>query len=197
MTQQQPPPGRRASPSATDRAMGADEVQSVLRECFAAYDGRSPALLSETADRFRDREGFLQAVLLLVADEHRMISEGATWVLKSELEKGACLDRALTARLIADLDKLTAWQAKLHICQIVGHFVVPEGDRETLRRWLIGLLDADRPFLRAWALDGLCTLPDTPVEMFLDRLEQDDAASVRARVRKIKQRIERRGPKRS
>jgi len=185
-------PRRRAKRPKRDvsRAGG---LRTVMRDQFAAYDGRSPTLLSEIAVRHRDRAGFLETLIGLAGDDDRMVSEGVTWVLKSELEMGEKLDENLTARLIAAVDSVTAWQAQLHICQIVAYLHVPENARETLRQWLIQRLDADRPFLRAWALDGLIRLPDSPSDELLDRMADDPSASVRARVRNLRRQVARRG----
>jgi ribosomal protein S18 acetylase RimI-like enzyme len=156
-----------------------------LRERLTAYDGRSPTIASEAAAQCRDAPGFLDAVIGLASDENRMVSEAATWILKDELEAGVRLDRAMTDRLVAGLDRLEAWQAKLHICQVVSHLDVPRTARETLHNWLTPLLDAERPFLRAWALDALCHLPGTRVDALLRRMAEDRSASVRARVRNL------------
>ncbi len=156
-----------------------------LRARLTAHDGRSPTIPSEVAAQYRDAPGFLAAVIGLASDKDRMVSEAATWILKAELEAGARLDRALTDGLIDQLDKLEAWQAKLHVCQAVSHLDVPETARETLRAWLTPLLDAERPFLRAWALDALCRLPGTRVDALLGRMAEDRSASVRARVRNL------------
>lgn len=170
-------------PGAAERASGTAALVVRLRERLAAYDGRSPTIPSEAAAQCRSAPGFLATVVQLVADEDQMVSEAATWILKNELEAGARLDRAMTDGLIAGLDRLEAWQAKLHICQGVSHLNVPKTARETLRSWLTPLLDAERPFLRAWALDALCHLPGTRVDALLRRMAEDKSASVRARVR--------------
>lgn len=167
------------------------QLRAVMQEEFATYDGRSTTILSEISVHHRDRPGFLEALIDLTGDDDRMVSEGATWVLKSELDTGRRLDEDLTARLIAAAIKVTAWQSQLHICQCVAHLEVPESARTPLRRWLIQRLDADRPFLRAWALDGLCHLPDTPVGALLDRMADDPSASVRARVRNLRKQVAR------
>ncbi len=164
-----------------------------MRDAFAMYDGRSPTVLSEISARHRERAGFLEALIGLIGDDDRMVSEGATWVLKSELETGRRLDESLTARLVAAADRVTAWQAQLHLCQIVAHLEVPESARAPLRTWLIQRLDADRPFLRAWALDGLCHLSDGPLGSLLDRMADDPSASVRARVRNLRRQVAQRG----
>jgi len=180
-------------PNAAESTTSSDALVARLRERLTAYDGRSPTIPSEAAAQCRDAPGFLATVVQLVADDDRMVSEAATWTLKAELEAGAKLDRALTDDLIARLYKLEAWQAKLHICQAVSHLDVPKTARETLRSWLTPLLDAERPFLRAWALDGLCHLPDTPVSALLDRMAGDPSASVRARVKNLRRQLARRG----
>jgi ribosomal protein S18 acetylase RimI-like enzyme len=171
--------------NAAEGTTPSDAVVARLRERLTAYDGRSPTIASEAAAQCRDAPGFLDAVIGLASDDDRLVSEAATWILKDELEAGARLDRAMTDGLIAGLDRLEAWQAKLHICQAVGHLDVPETARETLRSWLTPLLDAERPFLRAWALDALCHLPGTRVDALLRHMAEDRSASVRARVRNL------------
>jgi ribosomal protein S18 acetylase RimI-like enzyme len=173
-------------PYAAEGPGGADALMARLRESLTAHDGRSPTIPSEAAAQFRDAPGFLAAVIGLAADEERTVSEAATWILKSELEAGAKLDRTMTNRLIEQLGSLKAWQAKLHICQTVSHLDLQETAREGLRGWLTPLLDAERPFLRAWALDALCHLPGTRVDALLRRMAEDSSASVRARVRNLR-----------
>lgn len=175
------------------RGTHAGGLRAIMLEEFAAYDGRSPTILSEISIRYRDRAGFLETLIELVGDKDRLISEGVTWVLKSELDNGRRLDDDLTSRLIAAVDTVTAWQAQLHICQVVAYLKVPERACLPLRQWLIQRLDADRPFLRAWALDGLCHLPDVPVSSLLDRMADDPSASVRARVKNLRRQLTERG----
>lgn len=182
-------------PIADDDDLGsrAGGLRTLVRDALARYDGRSTTILSEISVRHHNRAGFLEALIELAGENDTMVSEGVTWVLKSELETGRRLDEDLTVRLVAAVDTVTAWQAQLHICQIIAYLNVPENAREALRQWLIQRLDADRPFLRAWALDGLCHLPDTPFGALLDRMADDPSASVQARVRNLRKQVARRG----
>lgn len=170
-------------------AIDGDNIQAAIRARLVNYDGRSPSILSETAVQFRGHAGFPDALVQLAGDPDRLVSEGATWILKSELEAGRRLDAQQTARLIEQRERITAWQAQLHLCQLVHHLDVPDARRDALRRWLERLLEAKRPFLRAWALYAICHLPGKPVVPVLDRMEQDPAASVRARVRQLRKRF--------
>jgi len=148
----------------------ADAVIAKLRERLAAYDGRSPAIPSKAAADHRNAPSFLAIIIKFLTDDNRMVSEAASWIIKAELEAGIVLDRKTTEELVASLGKLESWQAKLHICQTICHLDVPASARESMRRWLTPLLDGERPFLRAWALDALCKLPGTQVNALLRRM---------------------------
>jgi hypothetical protein len=161
-----------------------DELRAVL----GGYDGRSPTMLSEAAAWFGGEPGYLDALVALAADGDRPVAEGATWMLKAALEQGRALNAAQTARLMDGLERISAWQAQLHLCQIAGRLGVSVEDAARFRAWLSPLLDAARPFLRAWALDALCRVqaagPET--DGLLERMAGDPAGSVRARVRNLR-----------
>ncbi len=159
-----------------------------LRQELTTYDGRSPTILSEISVRYRDQPNFLSDLVRLAVDENPLISEGATWMLKAELEAGQVCSPQDVKRLVVGLKGVTAWQAQLHICQSIKHITVPQELALELERWLSALLDAPRPFLRAWALDAVCQLrgASPKTKALLAQMETDDAASVRARVRNLK-----------
>ena len=144
--------------------------------------------LSEIARRHQDGARFLTELVTLASDVEPVISEGATWIIKAELERGQTLSPQDVLQLASRLDHVTAWQAQLHICQSLRHVAVPEEAVSVLEEWLTALLNAPRPFLRAWAVDGLCRLRGASVETdaLLEKMGEDKAASVRARVRNLK-----------
>lgn len=154
------------------------------------FDGKAVTLLSEARTACRDEPGFLSALVGFCADGRADVSAGATWILKAELEDGASLSPPLTARLVASLETITAWQAQLHLCQLISMLSLAPDQAEAVRTWLWPFLSHERPFLRAWALDALCRLPgaraDQTIRDTLYRLESDPAASVRARARKLR-----------
>lgn len=160
-----------------------------LREELTAYDGRNPKILSEIIIRCCDQQGFLSDLITLALDKEPIISEGATWILKAELEKGQVLSQRDVNLLVLGLKTVTAWQAQLHICQSIRYFTVPQELESNLEHWLEPLLNAKRPLLRAWSVDAMCRVrgaysPKT--KALLDRMEADDAGSVRARIRNLK-----------
>ncbi len=167
--------------------MTTGSIQELRRE-LAAYDGRSLTILSELAARHRDQSCFLPSLVKLASDDDTIISEGATWIIKAELEEGRTLSCKDTKTLLLGLDGITAWQAQLHVCQCMRFIPVPDDLAPRLEAWFSALTDAERPFLRAWAVDALCRLngASDKTDALLNRMEADDAASVRARVRNLK-----------
>ncbi|WP_298845284.1 hypothetical protein [uncultured Roseobacter sp.] len=161
-----------------------------LRTELAEYDGRDTSTLSEITRRHRDQPGFLTALVALAPDQDTTISDGATWILRAELEAGRTLSPRSVRTLTKVLPRITAWQAQLHICQSIGCIDIPAALVPALGHWLRARLDAPRPFLRAWALDALVGLyGNTPeIRSLLDQMESDSAASVRARVRNLRRR---------
>lgn len=160
-----------------------------LREALTAYDGRSSAILSEISERYGGEKRFLSELIALAFDFEPAISEGATWILKAELEKGHVLSSQNVEQLTSRLSDVTAWQAQLHICQSIQYLVVPQELELQIELWLKSLLGAPRPFLRAWSVDALCRLrggSSPKTKILLDEMETDVAASVRARVCNLK-----------
>ena len=163
-----------------------------LRDALTAFDGRATTILGEAEARFARQPGYLAALIDLAGDGEERVSGGATWLIKARLEAGGRLGASETTALLAKLATVTAWGAQLHLCQIAQHLTVSAGDAERLSRWLEGLLAHERPFLRAWSLDALCRIArqhDGYRARALDALEageRDPAASVKARVRRLR-----------
>ena len=93
--------------------MAADDLRAELLE----FDGVAVSILSEARARCREDDGFLEDVIALTADPSGAVADGATWILKAELEEGAALTPDLTEALVSSLDGLTTWQSLLHVFQ--------------------------------------------------------------------------------
>lgn len=163
-------------------------LSDILAAAISEYDGRSPGILTEVAHRHRDDPGYVDALVDLSAHAERLICEGATWLLKKALEEGAEPTREQIAALVEALPAIKAWQAQLHLCQSIAMLEVPPACRLRLAAWLRDRIGANRPFLRAWALDALYRIegPTDQMRSLLDRMATDEAASVRARVRGLR-----------
>jgi len=163
-----------------------------FRALLLEYDRKSPTVLTEAAVKFRVCPGYFDGLAELAGDDADAVSSGATWLIKHELENGLQPQPEWVRSLAAALDRVGPWDAKLHICQSIRFISLPDDCRSSFHAWLLPLLDHSRAFLRAWALDALCRLSvedgalGATATAALDRLAEDPAASVRARVRALK-----------
>ena len=168
-----------------------DDGNTLFRALLLGFDGKSPTVLTESAIRFRGRSDYFDWLVALAGDPEDAVSSGATWLIKYELENSWHPSPAWIRVLAATLDRVGPWEAKLHICQSVRFLPSVADTAATFHAWLLPLLDHERPFLRAWALDALCRLPGedgalgAEAAAALDRMAEDPAASVRARVRAV------------
>ncbi len=163
-----------------------------LRDALTAFDGRATTILGEAEARFAEAPGYLEALIALAGEGDARVSGGATWLIKARLEAGGRLGPGETSALLTKLALITAWDAQLHLCQIARYLTFGAGDAERFSSWLEGLLTHKRPFLRAWSLDALCRVAlqhEGYRARALEALEagaQDPAASVKARVRRLR-----------
>lgn len=167
------------------------ELTDALRKQLADYDGRAITVLGEAEASFSGEAAYLDALISLVSAEEAHIGEAATWLIKSALERGRELTDGQVRALCEQIGGLTAWQAQLHVCQSLRHLDIPSDCAAQFGDWLSPLLAHSRPFLRAWALDGLAVLAkahpgfEERFRRALADAETDGAASVRARARAV------------
>ncbi len=168
---------------------------SCLEEHLQDYDGKAVTLLSQAQVACRDAPGYLDDLIGLCADTRALISDGATWILKAELEAGQELTEPQRARLVAALGQIDSWQAALHLLQSVEMLELLEEEAAAFLSWADGHAAHARPFLRAWSLHARVVLglrfPDLDIdpEAALSAADADQAGSVRARARQLRRRL--------
>lgn len=156
------------------------------------FDGADTSYLSDLRAALGQEPWFVENLVGLCGSPNETIANGATWILKAELEGGAVVSPQDTARLVAVLPKLAGWQAMLHFCQFAERLPLRDAQALHVIEWAQGLAEHDRPFLRAWALHAIITLghshnaPGDTLADALAKAERDPAASVRARARNLR-----------
>lgn len=162
-----------------------------LTDTVRDYDGRDVEPLAKAYKAFASADGFTDHVLRLCSADNALEGEAATWLLKAIMDDGGGLTPAQTRQLVGIAGHFSSWQAQLHVCQCIGRLEVEPDDADRLVDWLTPLLSNERPFLRAWSLDALSALAEQHAvygDAFSNALSvagSDDAASVRARARKL------------
>ncbi len=148
-------------------------------ERFAAAHNADANLVAELCDFAASADGNLQAA--------------ATWLLKRYGVTGAQLSPSQSETLLRLLMQETGWLSRIHVLQMMDTLVVPSSLAAPLMRALAAQAAGANTFIRAWSVHGAAALADQhPAyrDRVLDLLaaaEQDEAASVRARIRRTRQ----------
>lgn len=165
---------------------------SELERRLLEFDGKAISVLSEARAARRTDANFLDELATFSFDARSAISDGATWILKAELESGTKLPPKVLARIVGSLDKIRSWQAALHLCQSVEMFELSPKQAKPFLKWARTYANHARPFLRAWSCHARVMIghkfPDmrNEVALALQSAEADDAASVQARARQLR-----------
>jgi len=164
-------------------------LTSELLEELRHFDGRALTVPGEIAARHKDRPGYLDGLIACAIEDEPHISSGATWLIKHHFEDGGNLSGKQTEKWIETFSGLPDWQAQLHFCQTLQYPNLGNIDCSRLVLFLEDLTGHKRPFLRAWAVDGLCRVAmaqeayRATADQSVDQAMKDSAASVRARAR--------------
>lgn len=167
------------------------DLASGLFNRLRKYDGKAVTILGELEAEYADYPDYLDGLIVLMADRETVVSDGATWLIKSALEKGGRLSPDQAAQFVGHFCALEGWAGKLHVCQTMQYIEIPCDRADTAAQWVTGLLEHDRPFVRAWAIDALCRIAVQHAsfrDVASDAVQnggRDNAASVRARCRKL------------
>jgi hypothetical protein len=158
---------------------------------IATWDKKSVGVIIGIYNRYSAEPEFVEQIVSLTANEK--LQSGSTWLLKHYLERHKQpIARHLVEAIYLHLDKLGEWEAKLHVLQCIEYLPVPEIYKKKTELFVLENIDDEVKFVRAWAYSGYYRLaeqyPDLRqrVETLLtDALENDPAASVKARIRKL------------
>lgn len=150
--------------------------------------GRFATLLSETRMALRDRSGFHDEIVALIGNDDTVLADGASWILKAELESGWQISATLSTALLDHLPKVTSWPTQLHLLQSLDRLRLSPPDRTRFRDWATPLMQHKRPLIRAWAMHACVRLAEDTngASGILDTADADPAASVRARARRLR-----------
>lgn len=163
-----------------------------LAEALLEFDGRNTKLLEVIRDSYSDAEAPIDEALELCGSNDEIAQVGATWLLRAWLERDPSCEATHATKLARCLEALISHHAVLHVCQSIGALKISRGkSAETYATFLRQGLGHRRPFIRAWATDGLTRLAEqhptyaAEAEEAVARALEDGAASVRARARNI------------
>ncbi len=167
-------------------------MNDALEQRLLDFDGNAVTLLSEARTACRRSAGYFGDLAVLSCDPRANVANGATWIIKAELDDGGTLPPDVTDRIVASLGKIQSWQAALHLLQSVEGLGLTSAQAEHFLAWAKPYANHARPFLRAWSLHARVMLGHEfaefghEVNVAVETAEADHAASVRARARRLR-----------
>jgi len=160
-----------------------------LRADLELYDGKRTDILERIAAAHPITAPLARQLIKLTSHDDARIQSGATWLILHHARAGHTYTPAATRDLLALLGDNLHWEATLNLLQTLPHLAIGDAALPALRRALKRLIKYDNKFVRAWAYNGFAVLARKhpqlagEAEQMLAKGEQDEAASVRARVR--------------
>lgn len=164
-----------------------DSIGHVLQ----SWDGKDTGLLKSLYDQHRDKDGFVNSLLIHILSPDDGTTVAASWLLKAVSEKNGPLTTAQTDRLVDLLLEVGHPDTQLHLCQTIRHLELTEKQADKVVEGLKPLHAHTRPFVRAWSMDALVSIAkrhskySAAATAVLKAASQDPAASVKARARNL------------
>ena len=156
---------------------------------ISRWDGKSADDIRAIHNRYCAKEDYVNHLVDLILNSE--LRTGATWLLKATLESGATITQSRIAQIYASLEKLDYWEQKLHVLQCIEFMPIEARQTGCVEIFLRACLSHDNKFVRAWAYSGYYCLAKQHKEFreevtrLFEMALRDEAASVKARVRKV------------
>ena len=168
-----------------------------FRQQLLSFDGKSVEPFRRVAAELQKTAASIEQMLSLCASsDESAVHIGASWVVKDLLESKTPAPEGFARRVLSQLEHVDASDATLHLLQSLPYAELPRDDAERLFAITEKLTHAEHAFVRAWAMNALGLaaeaepgLRSRTLDIFEEALESEKA-SVKARVRKAKQRLE-------
>ena len=161
-----------------------------LKEALTEWDGVHTEVLKEVYQSHSHHPDFFPLLIQWMWEEPEL-QIPCTWLIKHHYDNKGHLEVHLIEPLVVPCEELSHWEAQLHLLQLLPHLPLKASYMPQLEGFVRRNLESPRPFLRAWAYQGLYELSElTPsLKPELARLCREalesEKASVKARVRKI------------
>jgi len=161
-----------------------------LSASLAAWDGKAVAPMETLYGEWTAADGVPEDLLsYLEADDASQVS--SSWMLKRCVDEQGALSSQDSSGILARLEGLRPWEAKLHILQILHAMEVSAEHRYDLEDFLRACLAEKNKFVRAWTYNGFHLLAECypelqrEVRQLLEDAMETEAASVKARIRNL------------
>ncbi len=163
-----------------------------LAQALFDFDGKRTAPLEQFAAAHSADADLIAELCDFAASDDPNLQTAATWLLKRFGVGDAQLSSRQTETLLRLLVDESGWLPRIHILQMMDTLVLPAEMAAPLMNALAAQARGDNTFIRAWSVHGAVALAEQAPAYrasaldLLAAAERDEAASVRARVRKLR-----------
>lgn len=164
---------------------------TTLQQAIAEWDGKSADYIGNVFEQHHTEATFVDELIELL--QLVSLQKGASWCLKKYTETDRNLDAFQVETIYALLPQLEHWETKLHLLQSISALPIPAVQKANVETFLRECLADKNKFVRAWAYNGFYHLAlqheeyEHEVRQLLEQAMQNEAPSVKARVRNLRQ----------
>jgi len=165
---------------------------SQLEARLQHFDGKHIDSLFRVAATLPRTPSAIDELISLAERSDPAMQIGATWILKCFQSQNVRFSSNQVTKLVDLLCGSSPWESRLHILQMLPKLDIPAPSTEMLFQFLVRVASESNKFVRAWAYTTLHAIASqhadyaAEVISLLENGLQDEAASVRARLRQLK-----------
>ena len=170
-------------------------MRDTLSKKLYAWDGVHIDYMTPIYDRYSKKQEFLDTLIRLYQNDLQL-QIATTWLLKHHYDSGQKLSEKQITEVLLLCDKLSLWEARLHILQIIPKFDLTE-DMVALIEWFVrAAINDNKKFVKAAAYQAYFTLIQYKPELREEFKSQcqyamdHESAAVVSKVRKILKQLE-------
>lgn len=162
-----------------------------LQTALERYDGKSVQYLGQLQAEFESDPDYVGGLITALTQSRENVANGASWLLLDHLNRGKKLSAEQSEQVAKSVPSLMNWPEQLHCAQMIRHLELDKSLAKIVMREMETLQSHNRPFLRAWSLDAIWHIAQSHDEFkdrafaAIERAKEDNAASVRARVKNL------------
>jgi hypothetical protein len=153
------------------------------------WDGKSANDISDIYDRHCHSPSFTSKIITLIGNAS--FQKGATWLLKRHLENENQIIESEVTAIYQQLRVAEDWESKLHMLECFPFMPIYKPEKKKVEAFLRNCLVDSNKFVRAWAYNGFYELAvqypehEKETKQFFEMAMQDEASSVKSRIRNI------------
>ena len=158
-----------------------------MKELISKWDAKNTDYITEIYQKFESDKSFLDDLILFM--QIVPMQRGASWLIKHFVDGGGKLNQSQSAKLVSLIDQFEHWETKLHFLQILPSFEITDEMKKPIFEFLIEGVASEAKFVRAWSYGGLILLSEQHKEYrdivlsYLEKAQENEAASIKARIR--------------